>query len=176
MTIPERLQVTELAKEEICQFMKICDSIENGIHSDLDVSALLQQWNRRSYRPYEPLEFTTYYGSVSTEEFVRQALLPAPCSVDGLTYSELIAVLQAVLSAELRESEHAYYLNWLEENLPESNISDLIYWPDHWFNDANQLQLELTPEQIVVYAILKSGRIIEGVPNDIDLPLSVPKE
>ncbi|WP_434341095.1 hypothetical protein [Motilimonas cestriensis] len=176
MTIPERLKVPEIFEEEIREYTEICNSIENGIHTDQDISALLQKWNNRSCLQYEPHEFTTYYGSVSTEEFVREALLPVACRIDDLTYSELITVLQAVLSAEFRESEHSYYLNLLEENLPGSNIIDLIYWPDQWFNDSNQLHLELTPDQIAAYAMLKSGRKIEGAPNDIELPLPVPKK
>ncbi len=176
MTIPERFKLPELSEQEILEYTEICNSIEDGIELNIDISVLLQKWNSRSYRLYEADEFTTYYEVGSTDEFVKEALLPKARSVDDLKYSELLAVLQEVLSAELPESEQSYFLNWLEVNLPNCNINDLIYWPDQWFNDSKQLQIELTPDQIIAYAMLMSGRKVEGAPTNIELPLPVPKK
>ena len=98
-------------------------------------------------------------------------------------YSEARAVLDAVSTAAVPESEIGYYLRWLEAQFSGSNISDLIYWPDAWFGDASlfrdvngafKTESELSNDQILGYAMAKSGRKIAGAPNDVVLPFPMP--
>src|SRR5262249_21972162 len=147
---------------EIREFSRLCNAIEDGVNAGRDVTELLEKWNRRAARPFQPHEFTTYYGAVSTEDFVEEALLPRPTWLEDLTYEELRSVFQAVMAAELPPAQHSYFLGWLEENLPGSRMSDLIYWPNHWFKDEAMLHVELTADQVLAYALLKSGRTVPG--------------
>lgn len=173
MKIPDRIKFTMPSDEEVHEYMEICNSIENAVHTKSDFSSMIEQWNSRCEREYEPIEFTTYYGASSTEVFVREALLPTPVKISDLTYEEIFSVFDAVLSGDLTEPELSYYLSWLDVNFPNSNISDLIYWPDQWFNDEKLLQLELSTEQIIAYAMIASTREFDEVPK-VELPLPVP--
>ena len=105
-----------------------------------------------------------------------QPMSPSPNRVDDLLYDELKAVLETVMSAMLPESDNRYYVEWLKQNLPGSYISDLIYWPNEWFNDEKVLHVELTADQILAYAMAKSGRRFADAPKGIELPYPLPEQ
>ncbi len=69
---------------------------------------------------------------------------------------ELIQIIQFVCQAEGKESEQSYALGVLEKNF-DANPSDLIYWPDEWFQDKDMLHVDLTPEEIAGYLMAKSA-------------------
>lgn len=179
MPIPARLRTPPISAKELQAFCKLCDEIEDGVNAGRDVSALLKQWNRRAGRRHELWEFTSYNAACSKADFVKGALLPKPEFVDDLRYDELRSVLQAVATAEMDAAELTFYLHWLEANLPGSGISDLIYWPDHWFKDpgnAELLHAELTPDQILAYAMMRSGRVVSGAPSNVARPFAMPQD
>ncbi|UVW55581.1 hypothetical protein NYO12_21125 [Klebsiella variicola] len=51
--------------------------------------------------------------------------------------------------------------------------SDLIYWPDEWFQDKDMLHVDLTPEEIAGYLMAKSGRRLSDAPQ-IELKYPIP--
>jgi hypothetical protein len=174
MPIPQRLRPPPISEADIAAWSEICNIIESGLHAGQDVSALLDQWNRRACRRYEDTEFMAYYEGVDIHTFVKEALLPAPHFVDDLTYDELKQVLAAVVAIEVDQAELCYYLWWLEENLPRSTICNLIFHPDHWFNDRDKRHVDLTEDQILAYAMRKSGRMVAGAPQHVSLPFPMP--
>jgi hypothetical protein len=105
---------------------------------------------------------------------VSEMLLGVPAFVPDLTYPELHSVLDAVVSSKLTEAEDSYYLAWLDVNLPGADVSDLIYWPNEWCNNETLLDVELTTDQLLAYAMNKSGRVVSGAPENVDLPYPIP--
>ena len=94
-----------------------------------------------------------------------------------------VAVLDAVATAAIPHSGVFYYLAWLEAQFPGANMNDLIYWPDEWFGDASLFrdkngafkpESNLTNDQLLAYAIAKSGRKLPGAPKDVALPFPMP--
>ena len=165
--------------------MKRCwrSAIERELEAGETPEALLQRWHSYARRRVEPHEFQTYWKSVSKETFVLDALNPEPSFDEKVTYSEAMAVLDALSKAAIPESEIHYYLGWLEEQFPDSNMNDLIFWPDQWFGDASLFRDEngafkpessLTNDQILAYAMAKSGRKLPGAPHDVSLPFPLP--
>lgn len=184
MPIPERLRLSPMTRELISEMSELCDQIEHTLESGDDANDLLAEWHRHAGRTCEPHEFMNYWRSIDKEEFVRDALNPKPRFMDDLTYPEVFAVLQSLVKAELKESGSYYYLRWLEAQFPNSNMSDLIYWPDEWFGDASLFrdaggafkpEAELSLDQILAYAMEKSGRSLSDRPNDITLPFPIPE-
>jgi hypothetical protein len=176
MPIPKRFAFKRITKAELREYMQLCNEIEDGIHRGReDVTELIARWNARAGREYRPVEFTKYYGSIDTDEFVREALQPSPKWIADLTYAELRDVYEAVVSVELSESQTSHFLEWLEVNLPNANMSDLIYWPNEWFRDPSALHLELTADQALRYAMLRSGRILADAPQEVELPRPLPE-
>ena len=173
MSIHPRLRPPQISAEEMKEYLKLCGQIEEGIDHRDDVSELLAVWNSRASRVYTRSDFR-YHGAIDMETFVTHMLLGSPQFVPDLVYEELQDVLDAVLSVTLSEAETSYYLSCLEANLPGANISDLIYWPNIWFANEDLLPIELSPDQLLTYAMRKCGRVVPGAPTSVDLPYPIP--
>lgn len=185
MAIPDRFKLQPVSKQLLAEMMTLCDSIERELEAGGTAEPLLQRWHTHARRQFAPHEFRSYWKSVSKKTFVRDALNPAPSLTKDLRYSEARDVLEALGKAEMSESATIYYLAWLEAQLPGSNISDLIYWPDEWFGDASlfrdehgafKSECELSSDQILGYAMAKSGRQLQRAPIDVKLPFPMQSE
>ena len=183
MTIPKRLKLQPVNKKLLDKMSALCDSIERELESGETAEALLKEWHSHARRKCDPYEFRTYWKAVSKETFVQDALNPEPTFDKDVVYSEALAVLDAVSTATVPEGEVGYYLGWLEVQFPEANMSDLIYWPDEWFGDASLFrdkngafkpELELSNDQVLAYAMARSGRKLPGEPKGVELPFPVP--
>lgn len=172
MPIPERLRPPTPTEQEMRAYMELCNRIENARASD--VEPLLARWHERARRTYTHAEFKSYYGAVDIETFVGEMLLGLPEFVPDLTHAEALEVLRSVTAVELPEDVNSYFLEWLEVNLPNSNITNLIYWPNHWFGDESMLHAEFTPEQFLAYAMARSRRQLPGAPTDVPMPYPMP--
>jgi hypothetical protein len=173
MAIPDRLKLQPVSKHLIDEMFTLCDSIERELESGGTAEVLLERWHSHACRRYNPQDFRTYWKAVSKETFVLDTLYPEPSFDKDVAYSEALAVLDAVTNAALPESEIGYYLGWLEAQFPGSNLNDLIYWPDEWFGDASLFrdangafkpESSLSSDQILGYAMMKSGRKLPGAP------------
>ncbi|MEZ6185582.1 MAG: hypothetical protein R3F62_11300 [Planctomycetota bacterium] len=138
MSFPDRWWPPVPDPAEVARFSLLCDRIERrvpGYQEDLAA------WNARAARTFEEVEFRTYHGSVDQEAFVTAALLPRPAFDPSVTFDELVAVVRALAEGKdgqlLAEATHSYLLEALELNLPGASVSDLIYWPNAWFGEAN---------------------------------------
>lgn len=183
MAIPARLKLKPVSKKLLSEMSALCDEIERKLEAGDSAEALLQRWHSHARRRCEPREFQMYWRAVSKDTFVRDALNPEPSFDKDATYSEVLAVLKAVATAAVSESEISYYLGWLEAQFPDSNMSDLIYWPDEWFDDSSLIrdasgafkpESELSNDQILAYAMAKSGRQLPGAPKEVSLPFPLP--
>ena len=171
MPIPERLRPPAPSDQESREYTALCDRIEDAGRDE--VGPLLARWNARAGRTYTQPEFRSYYGAVDVETFVGEMLLGEPAFVPDLTYAELRAVLCARLEFELDEALDSYFLGWLDVNLPGADITNLIYWTNHWFGDEAMLHTELTPDQTLAYAMARCGRRLPDAP-DVPLPYPMP--
>ena len=183
MPIPVRLHVEPASDVLVRQMIEFCNEIENALESGNDATVPLSKWNRYANRECDLREFQTYWKSTDQESFVREVLNPKPALVSDLQYAEAHAVLNSLMSSELSEPNHSFYLEWLEVQFPNSEICDLIYWPDAWFknpalfrepNGAFKPQTELSPDQILAYAMLRSSRRLTDAPNNILMPFQLP--
>ncbi len=183
MAIPERLKLQPVSKQLFDEMSALCDSIEREIESGETAEVLLQRWRSHARRRCDPYDFRTYWKAMSKETFVLNALYPEPSFDKAVVYSEALAVLDAVARAAVPESEVGYYLGWLEEQFPESNMSNLIYRPDEWFGDSSLFrdangafkpESSLSNDQVLGYAMAKSGRKLVGAPKDVALPFPLP--
>ena len=185
MPIPERFQTSEPSELLVNEMTALCEKIEHELECGGDAIELLNQWREKSGVWYEPHEFENYWRSIDIEEFVLGAINGTPEYCADLNYAEAKAVLETILNAELAENQTAFYLDWLETQFPNSSISDLIYWPDEWFDDSLRFrdeggafkpEAELDLHQILAYAMTKSNRYIDGRPSDVNLPYPLPPE
>lgn len=176
MPVPARFAWKKPTAADVRELCALCDELEEAVLAKQDVAELLARWNARANREFTPAEFTTYSGAMSTEELVQIALSPVARRVPDLSYAEARAVFECVADATFAtEAEHHYFLSWLEAQFPDSNVSDLIYWPDEWFGVREALGFELTPDQRLCALMEHSGRVLAGAPT-VSLPFVVPKK
>ncbi|MFO0905201.1 MAG: hypothetical protein U0939_19495 [Pirellulales bacterium] len=184
MAIPSRFRVKSPTKKAMLELRRLAQQIERALERQEDAAPLLAQWNEQACREYAPSEFQTYWKSTDLDAFVREALCPSPRKVDDLKYREALAVLKAMLEEGLTSAKQTYYLEWLEVQFPGANMSDLIYWPDEWFDDPSYVRnpdgsfnpdAQLTLDQLLAYAQAKSGRQLRGAPADVPLPFPLPR-
>ena len=184
MAIPERLRLSPVSPALLEEMAALCSAIERELESGGTADELLERWHRHSGRVVDPFEFHTYWKGVDKSTFVREALRPPPSFDAAAVYSEVLDVLTALVEVEVEDGDERYYLGWLEAQFPGCNISALIYWPDHWFDDASLFrdrdgafkpEALLSNDQVLAYAMAASGRRLPGAPNGIVLPFPVPK-
>ena len=171
--IPHRFVVKRPTAHEVRTFCELCDELENAVLSKGNVGALLARWNQRANRVFAPHEFTQYAGAMGTRDFVLMALTPKPQHVADLTFAEAVAVFDAVATGALESWELGFFKDWLELQFPDTNVSDLIFWPDSWFGVDAALQFPFTAQHFATAAMRRSGRQLPGA-QPVDLPFPVP--
>ena len=84
---------------------------------------------------------------------IRDEMNPAedPHAIEDLTYAELVAMIEVICNPSTEVEILEYYLGVIDCTLPSADVSDLIYWPNHWFKDEDMLHVELSPAQMAGY-------------------------
>lgn len=162
MPLPERLQPAKVNRQKLKQLADMAEEIlaqiDNGAkEEDAGLKMLINDWNSQVINPYAFSDFRDFSSWTSAKDFTRIAFNQEKYVAD-LSWDELIQIIQFVCQAEGKESEQSYALGLLEKNF-DANPSDLIYWPDEWFQDKDMLHVDLTPEEIAGYLMAKSGRM-----------------
>lgn len=175
MPLPERLKPMKVSSIKISEMTNllqlITEKIDSGAtESDIKLNSMMINWNARVVTPCEFSDFRDYNSWTDAKEFTRLAFNKVKY-ISDFTYCELISVIDFICSAEGKESEQSYALNLLEINF-DVNPSDLIYWPDAWFN--NEEVDNLSPEEIGAYLMEKAGRYLPDSP-PIELKYSIPE-
>ncbi|VUC76231.1 Uncharacterised protein [Raoultella terrigena] len=176
MPLPERFKPAKINRQKLKDLAdaaeEILSQIDNGADEDDEgLKAMIDDWNRQVVNPYEFSDFRDFSSWTDAKDFTRMAFNQEKYVAD-LTWDELVQIIRFVCSAEGKESEQSYALGFLEKNF-DANPSDLIYWPNEWFQDEDMLHVDLTPKEIAGYLMAKSGRLLSDAPQ-IDLRYPIP--
>lgn len=87
----------------------------------------------------------------------------------GLTYEELVAIVEAVLETEMSDDHVSFYLETIELTLPGANVEELLFWPGEWFCDDSMDEADLNEFQIANYLLAWTRRMLPGSER-IELP------
>ncbi|MEG0558099.1 MAG: hypothetical protein RR574_16785 [Comamonas sp.] len=111
-------------------------------------------FNQQAMTELEFVDFQGIYGGQSHDTWVRKVLAsPYERRVENITKQELIEMARRVMAHDGDEHAVEFWLSMREINIPNDRISDLIFWPDEYFDDANYAQ-HLSPEQIIEIALV----------------------
>lgn len=176
MPLPERFKPAKINRQKLKKLADAAEEIVSQIDNaaaedDEGLKAMIDDWNRQVVNPYEFSDFRDFSSWTDAKNYTRMALNQEKYVAD-LTWDELVQIISFVCNAEGKESEQSYALGLLEKNF-DANPSDLIYWPNEWFQDKDLSQVALTPEEIAGYLMAKSGRLLSDAPQ-IDLRYPIP--
>lgn len=176
MPLPHRLQPAKVNRGKIIELAKLLENmlskIDNGAtEENNELKKMMGEWNSQVVTPGRFSDFRDFASWSSAEEFTRMAFNQEKY-VDDLTWDELVELLNFICESEGKESEQNYALALLKANF-NANPSDLIYWPNEWFQDEEMLHINLTTEEIAGYLMAKSGRRLPDAP-EIELKYPMP--
>ncbi|MFJ2288313.1 hypothetical protein ACIOUF_18455 [Pseudomonas iridis] len=110
-------------------------------------------FNREAMTALEFIDFQGIYGGQSHDTWVRKVLAtPYERRVADVTKQELVELARRVMEGDGAEHEVEFWLSMLAINIPNERISDLIFWPDEYFDEADYPQ-QLSPEQVIEIAL-----------------------
>lgn len=176
MTLPKRLKPIKVSrtimKKKLELLEQITIKIDNGANeNDKELNTMMSNWNEGVANSCEYSDFRDYNSWISAKEFTRIAFNYCKY-IEDLTYGELISIIDFICNAKGKESDQSYALNLLEENF-DANPSDLIYWPNEWFN--NESIDDLSSEEIAAYLMEKSNRKLSDAPL-VELKYTLPRD
>ncbi len=177
MGLPERMRPVKVSSKKIKELAKkaerILATIDSGVsEEDAVLKEMIDDWNSQVACPYDFSDFRDFSSWTDAKEFTRIAFNLEKFYED-FTWDELIQTINCVSDPKSKESEQHFALSLLEKNF-HSNPSDLIFWPDDWFQDPDMLDVELSTEEIAGYLMVRSGRLLADAPK-IDLKYQIPK-
>ncbi|WHQ73729.1 hypothetical protein [Pantoea sp. Lij88] len=176
MLLPERMRPARVSTKKINELAKMVEQILSEIDKGADqdnteLKKKMADWNCQVITPCEFSDFRDYSAHTNARDFVRAALNYAKYYAD-FTWSELVQTINYVCNGNASESEQHHALLLLENNF-NGNVSDLIYWPDVWFQIADMPDVEFTSEELAAYLMTRSGRVLADAP-DIELRYPIP--
>lgn len=176
MPLPERMRPAKVSSQKIKELAdkaaQICAKIDEGAgEEDVLLKTWIDEWNSQVACPNTYSDFRDFSSWTTARDFTRMAFNLEKFYVD-FTWEELIQTINCVCGATDKESEQNVALSLLEVNFP-GNPSDLIFWPDAWFDDPDMLHVELTTEEIAGYLMARSGRQLADAP-EIALKYPIP--
>ncbi|ATA18047.1 hypothetical protein EDC48_101174 [Gibbsiella quercinecans] len=176
MPIPERMRPVKVNNKKIKELAKkaeqILASIDGGAsEEDPLLKEMMDNWNSQVACPYAFSDFRDFSSWTDAHEFTRIAFNLEKFYED-FTWDELLQTINFVRDPKSRESEQNFVLSLLEKNF-HGNPSDLIFWPNYWFNKPDMLHVDLSTEEIAGYLMARSGRQLADAPQ-IDLKYPIP--
>jgi hypothetical protein len=130
--------------ERVRQLAELTTQIIERYEMGQPYEALLEQFNSfvgGSYC-YRISDFSAVDHAMDLEDWVVIVLTPNPPHYPDILDQELIDIIRLVSNGSQPEWEQHYWLKFLARNIPNPNISDLIYWPDR----------EMTSEEVLTEA------------------------
>ncbi|UVM48251.1 MULTISPECIES: hypothetical protein [unclassified Pseudomonas] len=150
MELRTELVPPALDESMVARLTKLAEEIDCG-HPEQTLSQLAE-FNREAMTELEFIDFQGVYGGQAHDTWVRKVLAkPYELRVADVTKQELVELARRVMEGDGADHEVEFWLSMLEINIPNDRISDLIFWPDEYFDDVNYSQ-ELSPEQVVEIA------------------------
>lgn len=145
--LPPRLDETQVQRLAV-----LADHLDGHGGSVSEHEELVDRFNRDAGTGLAFRDFQGIYGGTDHETWVRSILsLPAARRVPDVTREELVEVVRRITGGGAAEHEITFWLELLKANVPDPNVSDLIFWPNLYFQDESVR--ELTPEQVVEVAL-----------------------
>ncbi|WP_339478465.1 hypothetical protein [Pseudomonas fluorescens] len=145
------LMPPKLDRALVARLTMLAEEIDCGHHEQ--TQSQVAAFNREAMTALEFIDFQGIYGGQSHDTWVRKVLAtPYERRVADVTKQELVELARRVMEGVGADHEVEFWLSMLAINIPNERISDLIFWPDEYFDEAEYPQ-RLSPEQVIEIAL-----------------------
>lgn len=152
MELRPELLPPQLDDEQVERLAELAAELDGFGGSSDECQALVEQFNREAGTHCEFHEFQGIYGSTDHETWVRTILSsPSARPIPDVTREELVEVTRRIADGQGKEHQVNFWLDLLQANVPDPAVSDLIFWPNRYFEVEDAP--DLTPDQIVDIAL-----------------------
>jgi hypothetical protein len=143
-----------LDEAKVARLANLADQIDGATPGQREEE--LAEFNRKARTAFTFRDFQGIYGGQTHDTWVRKVLAePYQRQLPDITHAELVELARRVMEADGEEHEITFWLEMLALNIPDPQVSDLIYWPGEYFGDGDNSR-DLTPEQVIDIAQAKS--------------------
>jgi hypothetical protein len=153
MELRKELSYPTLDESVVESLKTLVTKIEDALEAKDEVALeMMQSFNDKTERNYDEYTFRSYYGSVSLDQFVRDALAkPEPGGVD-VTREELIEIVRRAMPGQPGFSfeREAFYMELFDALVSYPSASGLITHPP---DDRPEADWDPTPEEVVEIAL-----------------------
>jgi hypothetical protein len=120
-----------------------------------DYSAHLKQLSLITGCPIDSFAVRSAFGSIAPETFARQLLVTWDRLPTDITEQEMLEMVERIFEANGSELQIQYWISCLRVSTGDDHVSDLIFWPGHYFRDGDNSRC-MSPSEVLATA-LKSG-------------------
>jgi hypothetical protein len=139
-----------LDEAKVARLAELAARIDGGLPGQWEGE--LAEFNAEAGTNLRFIDFQGIYGGQDHGTWARKVLAaPHLRRLPDVRRAELVEMARRVMEADGEEHEVHYWIDMLALNIPDANVSDLIYWPGEYFGDGNN-DRELTPEQVIAIA------------------------
>jgi hypothetical protein len=143
-----------LDEARVARVAKLAAEIDGAVAGQWEDE--LAELNREAGTAIAFVDLQGIYGGQDHDTWARTVLAEAFVQrLPDITRAELVEMARRVMEGEGQEHEISFWLSLLEVNLPDPQVSDLIFWPGEYFGDGDDSR-ELTPEQVVDIALARA--------------------
>ena len=147
MDLRKELLPPPLDESLVRQLAELAEQLD-GCRSDRqNCRELLRQFHQLTGLSLTLRDFH-FSGAISADSFVREMVTAPPQRDKEITDDELLEIIRRIIEADGSEHQLNYWLELLAVNIPNRQISDLIYWPGEYFGDGDHSR-ELAPKEIL---------------------------
>lgn len=131
----------------VVRLAELADRIDGAAVGQWDDD--LAEFNREAGTDLAALDFQGISGGQDHRTWVCKLLAePSVRPVSAITRAELVEMVRRVKADEGAEEEIEFWLKMLAVNLPDPQVSNLLFWPGVYFGDGDDTR-DLSPEQVV---------------------------
>lgn len=131
----------------VARLAELADRIDGAAVGQWDDDSA--EFNREAGTDLAVLDFQGISGGQDHRTWVCKLLAEASVRlVPAITCAELVEMVRRVKAGEGAEEEIEFWLGMLAVNLPDPQVSNLLFWPGVYFGDGDDTG-DLSPEQLV---------------------------
>jgi hypothetical protein len=157
MNLRKELLPPKLDSNKVLKLTELAEKLDGCNSVSEDCESLRLEFNVLANSDLQIEDFH-FSGGTDAITFVKKVLTPKPQKTEDISYDEMLELITRICNADGTEYEIEYWLEFLEVQIENNRLSDLIYYPNHYFGD-NLDRNEMSAKEILDEALKTKNKI-----------------